>query len=663
VGLFWQTGHDDGMEFNINSRQTQDLVRGAPGFRPTLNSYLWADARAIARIARLRGDNQTADRYDSKAASLKNNLQAKLWDPRRQFFFPMAMRDEERDGHRVRALTLTHQSGRYAGSSRGRELIGYVPWQFGLPDAGFVSAWKFLMDPDYFFAPYGPTTVERGDPMFHVSPTCCWWSGQSWPYATTQTLLAAANLLNQYDQDAFSRADYMRLLSVYARTHRKLGKPYIAEAAHPDTGSWEGHDNYNHSEHYFHSGFVDPVITGLIGLRPRSDNQLEVHPLAPDDWDYFALEDAPYRSHRVSIYWDRLGTRYGLGPGMHLLVDGAKLASKQAMSRMVIELPGDPKVSAPGDPSPVNFAVNNDGYFYPRVSSSLTRGDASISQIVDGNYWYHASPPNRWTVEGPSDASTWCELDLGAARRVHTVKLYLLDDGPTSNVVPPANIELETWTGTAWVRIPNVVRRPEKPQGRQANVFRFPTLQSSRLRAVLQATPGKGFGLSEFEIWGDGPPPAEPVTNPPGNLAVNPQGTGFPKASASWTSRFDNVAMVNDGRTIFRPTPHNRWTAYESPRDSDWLEIDFGQEQTFSRVELFVYDDRGGVQAPQSHSIQIWDGARWKDVVGSVRNPPEPTGGRANSVTFSPVTASKMRAVFVHKGKSRSGLTEIAVWR
>src|SRR5262249_23809053 len=26
VGLFWQTGHDDGMEYNINSRQTKDIV-------------------------------------------------------------------------------------------------------------------------------------------------------------------------------------------------------------------------------------------------------------------------------------------------------------------------------------------------------------------------------------------------------------------------------------------------------------------------------------------------------------------------------------------------------------------------------------------------------------------------------------------------------------
>ena len=63
VGLFWQTGHDDGMEFNINSRQTKDIVRGAPGYRPTLNAYLWADALAIARVAELAGDEATADAY------------------------------------------------------------------------------------------------------------------------------------------------------------------------------------------------------------------------------------------------------------------------------------------------------------------------------------------------------------------------------------------------------------------------------------------------------------------------------------------------------------------------------------------------------------------------------------------------------------------------
>src|SRR5207253_9649562 len=80
VGLFWQTGHDDGMEININSRQARDRVRGAPGYRPTLNSYLYADALAIAHIAEMAGNAKTAAAYRDKAASLKKLLQQKLWD-------------------------------------------------------------------------------------------------------------------------------------------------------------------------------------------------------------------------------------------------------------------------------------------------------------------------------------------------------------------------------------------------------------------------------------------------------------------------------------------------------------------------------------------------------------------------------------------------------
>src|SRR2546423_4491848 len=211
----------------------------------------------------------------------------------------MSQRGETADGHTVKAFSLTHQTGRFAGDPHGRELIGYVPWQFNLPDdgKGYEAAWKALTDKDGFAAAFGPTTVERHDPLFKVSPTCCWWSGNSWPYATSQTLKAMGNLLQNYKQDAVTQSDYFALLQTYAKTHRKAGKPYIAEACNPDTGSWDGHDSPGHSNHYFHSNFCDLVITGLVGLRPRDDDTLEVRPLAPENWAYVALDSVPYRGH------------------------------------------------------------------------------------------------------------------------------------------------------------------------------------------------------------------------------------------------------------------------------------------------------------------------------------------------------------------------------
>ena len=96
VGLFWQTGHDDGMEFNINSRQTQ----GHPPRRPRLP----ADAQRLPvgrrpghrpRRRPGRATRRRPNAYRAKAAGLKENLQKKLWDPKRQFFFPMSKQDEE----------------------------------------------------------------------------------------------------------------------------------------------------------------------------------------------------------------------------------------------------------------------------------------------------------------------------------------------------------------------------------------------------------------------------------------------------------------------------------------------------------------------------------------------------------------------------------------
>jgi hypothetical protein len=661
VGLFWQTGHDDGMEYNINSRQTKDLVRGAPGYRPTLNAYMYADALAIGRIAKTLGDAALATRYRDKAAKLKENMQKKLWDAKRQFFLHMYQHNEELDGQLVKALSLTHETGKFAGSSHGRELIGYVPWQFNMPGAGHEEAWKFLMDKEYFFAAYGPTTVERHDPLFKISKTCCWWSGNSWPYATTQTLQAMANLLRNYGQDQVTKADYLKLLQVYARTHRKNGRPYIAEAANPDTGSWEGHDSYNHSEHYFHSGYVDLIITGLVGLQPREDKVLEVRPLAPKEWDYFALEDVPYHhsEQRITVVWDRLGKRYGLGKGLHLLVDGKKVATSDRLEPLSIERRETPGPLVPLD-TPVNFAVNNEGTYYPRLTASYTSSKAPLSKLNDGNYWYTAAPPNRWTCEGSPRGSDWCAIDFGTKRAIHTIKLYLLDDG--EKVTLPERIDLEHFDGKKWVVIPGQVRTPPMPAGHRANVVRFPVLETTKVRAVFHHGKGGKAGLTEIETWGDARLPVTPAPPPAGNLALNTTGKGHPKASASFTSPFDKVEMVNDGVTNFSPSPHNRWTSYESPSASDWLEIDFGKPQAVGRIELAIYDDRGGVQAPTRYDVQYWDGTDWQSAAEQTKAPEEPAGGQINEVRFRKVMTAKVRVVFTHKGTARSGLSEIFIW-
>lgn len=218
------------------------------------------------------------------------------------------------------------------------------------------------MDRDGFYAEFGPTVTERNDPQFLVTNRCCWWSGQSWPYATSQTLTAMANVLNDYDQEAVSNADYFQLLKIFVKTHRKDGRPYIAEGANPDTGSWEGYDAPGHSNHYFHSSFNDLVITGLIGLRPEDGDHAAVNPLVPEGWAYFALDDLAFRGHRVSIVWDRDGMRYGAGKGLRVIADGETIASRYSLGRLPFRLASTEGRSSP---TALNYAVNNDGTAHP----------------------------------------------------------------------------------------------------------------------------------------------------------------------------------------------------------------------------------------------------------------------------------------------------------
>lgn len=659
VGLFWQTGHDDGMEYNINSRQTLDLVRGAPAYRPTLNAYMYADAKAIAQVAREAGKEEMARAYEAKAESLKKKLQELLWDPQREFFFPVAQRDEERDGAKVKALSKTYETGKYAGSPYGRELIGYVPWQFNMVDPGYEAAWKFLMPRDRFGAEFGPTTVERNDPQFLVTNRCCWWSGQSWPYATTQTLVAMQNLLRNYQQDVVTSADYISLLQTYAKTHRKEGRPYLAEGANPDTGSWEGYDSYNHSEHYFHSGYTDLVITGLVGILPAREEVLSLHPLAPPEWDYFCLRNVRYRGRDVDIYWDRLGTRYGQGAGLTVVVDGKKLASQADLKPLKVDLP--PTTKAEIDSSGrMNFAVSNDGRRWPRARASHVDSQTLLENAFDGAYWYHQSPPNRVTMAESPNAEDWIEIDFGASRKVDEVALYFLEDA--ERIGPPKFVRIELGDGETRRGVYVERQTPARPQGRMANRYAFAPTLARTVRVTFAHDGAKRTGLTEIEVWGDADPHFKPAPEPKGNLALRVEGVEYPRMTASHTSRFDKLEEVHDGIRQFRPNPRNRWTAYESKAEQDWIEVDFGEPKTFRRVELSFYDDRGGVKAPQRYSILVWIDGAWKAVDSLQISPSPPRGGTINEAVFSPTTASKLRIEFVHTPGSRVGLTELEVW-
>jgi hypothetical protein len=311
-GLFWQFDVRDGMEESISGSRT------AKNARPTISSYMFANARAIAEIARQAGRTDLAQEYDRKAADLKRRVQERLWDPSAQFF------------------KVRKESGEL---SDAREAIGFIPWQFEQWGKDREVAWKQFTDTAGFHAPYGLTTAERRHPKFrsHGIGTCEW-DGAVWPFATAQTLTALANVLHDSPSAPVTVRDYFDAFLTYARSHRRDGKPYIGEYLDEITGHWiKGEER---SRYYNHSTFADLLITGVVGLRPRADETIEVHPLLPNGvWEWFCLDGVPYHGRTLTILWDATGRRYGRGAGLHVLADGARVAGSPRLERITGKLP------------------------------------------------------------------------------------------------------------------------------------------------------------------------------------------------------------------------------------------------------------------------------------------------------------------------------------
>ncbi len=308
-GLYWQRDVADGMEESISGgRRTRNA-------RPSINSYMYGNAKALAAIADKLGKSDEKAFYEGKAKEMKDLVQSRLWSDEQQFF------------ETVRGDTIC----------MAREAIGYIPWYFNLPDSGkYDAAWLQLNDKKGFSAPYGLTTAERRHPEFRTRGVGkCEWDGAIWPFASAQTLTALANYLNSEENPVVSDSTYFAQMKLYVESQHHRGRPYIGEYLDEVTGYWLKGDQ-ERSRYYNHSTFNDLVITGICGLRPQDGNDIEVNPLVPaGTWDWFALDNIPYHGHNVTIIWDKDGSRYHQGKGLTVMVDGGIVGNRADMGRLV----------------------------------------------------------------------------------------------------------------------------------------------------------------------------------------------------------------------------------------------------------------------------------------------------------------------------------------
>lgn len=497
-GLYHIIPCPDATEYTIGSIDAsggKDGFWGGDAFRPSVNSYQYANAMAVAKVAALTGDTAAAKDYQAKAASLKENMQNSLWNPSFQHF--------------IDRYFETNQYVKYWDFIRGRELVGYLPWAYNIPDnnAKYTAAWQHLMDPNKFYGAYGLRTNEpsyqyymkqyRYDGATKLPE--CQWNGPSWPYQETQVLMGMANVLNNYSQTYISKSDYIKVLKSYTLQHfYKDGFPNLLEDYNPDKGGAIV-DLPERSQHYNHSAYNDLIITGLCGLRPRADNILQINPLIPLSpkssgyISYYCIDNISYHGHMITILFDSTGAKYRKGKGLSVFVDNKRVIGPAPLGNYTAKIPA-PVLTAKSA-SELNRAINLYGWGSPTPEASAIKAGTNLYQAIDGRIWYWTNTSNKWA--GSNGSSDWYAVDFGSAYSITKVKLYFYDDG--AEYKAPANYNIQFWNGKDWADIPAQSNKPLIPVGNTVNTVTFTPVTTQKIRAVFENAKGKYTALAEFE--------------------------------------------------------------------------------------------------------------------------------------------------------------------
>ncbi|HPW60996.1 MAG TPA: discoidin domain-containing protein [Cyclobacteriaceae bacterium] len=490
--LYYIPAMPDATEYTIASIDAsggKDGFAGGEAFRPTINSYMFGNALAISRIAAMKGDIGVSNDFLQRANALKANVEQSLWNDSMEHFIDRYKVDNE----------YVH----YWDFIRGRELAGFAPWYFNLPTNSpkYNVAWKHLLDTTQLRGKYGLRTNEPSYEYYFKQYTFndgkpgSQWNGPTWPYQSSQAITAMANLLNNYDQDVVTASDYVSTLRQFTKEHYLPdGKINLVENYDPNKG---GPIVYFYwSNHYLHSSFNNLIISGLCGIRPSEGDTLTINPLIDNSITYFRLDEVLYHGHKVTVIYDKDGSKYNAGKGVTVYVDGVKksLLQKDGKYQVVV---GPPLLRSKSK-QPVNYALNIRRKDFPVPSASVNSVPDSLYQALDGRIWYFPEIRNRWATVGSTSKTDWYALDFGQPRDISSLKYYLFTDDKNFGI--PDNLTIEYQNEGEWLPVKVDESSSGNPVGNTVNTVAFEKVSASRIRVTFKHET-KQLAISEIEYY------------------------------------------------------------------------------------------------------------------------------------------------------------------
>jgi uncharacterized protein len=162
------------------------------------------------------------------------------------------------------------------------------------------------------------------------------------------------------------------------------------------------------------------------------------------------------------------------------------------------------------------------------------------------------------------------------------------------------------------------------------------TVHASLLLCFAQAIPSNASSLA---------------TN--GNLAL------VASATTSYVSGHETITALNDGQDPANSNDKSHGAYGNWPRNgTQWVQYDWNQPISTDRIDVYWFDDHGGVRLPKACRLLQWNGTGFVPVQGITDIGLEEN--KFNTVRFPVITTTRIRLEFDSEGKSSTGLLE---WR
>lgn len=196
--------------------------------------------------------------------------------------------------------------------SIGRELIGYFPWRLDVGQNSTNAKGReaaYIQSTSSAITEYGATTLEQTNQYFITlkdSTYCCDWQGRSRSFSTSVylgTLLKLAlGIATRVRRKASTPDISQRRFTISAETNYKDGILYTVESHLPRNEYVEWRRDKSRL------AFSSPRqrLTKVLWHNAEGtlEHRLEMRPLLPSNWPYFATENLSYHGTLLSINWD-----------------------------------------------------------------------------------------------------------------------------------------------------------------------------------------------------------------------------------------------------------------------------------------------------------------------------------------------------------------------